>query len=294
MANFQQHKYKWQRMAKIWALFSKPGRPSQEDIKNFDILLKIAIKNKKEPTILVLGATPEIRKLLYIYSKNKGAKIICADMLEDNYRAMSSFIKKKNPKEKLVKVNWLELSKKIKQNSIDVVIGDYVRGNVGGFEDNFYKEIKKILTGGGYFIVRDQWMTGRVRKKIKLETELKRLTQKVKNKELTVNEASSYFANHVIFAGWFKNKENKISLSYFEKEINDFALKVRASKDKTLRLVFNWFLRSWWQMKDKYWINYSKGGLLKIIKKHFKVEKILFSNDYEIAKESPIFLLRKS
>ena len=92
---FKTHQKKWERMAELWNEFSKPGRPSKDDIKNYNQLLKIALDKIISPKILILGVTPEIRNLLYKYSQTKNAEIICVDMTKDMYMAMNKFIKHK-------------------------------------------------------------------------------------------------------------------------------------------------------------------------------------------------------
>lgn len=290
---FKKHQQKWQRMAKLWAEFTKPGRPSKEDIKNYAILLHSVIKDINSPQIILFGSTPELRNLFYKFSKNQDAQIICIDMTDAMYKAMSGFVRYKNKNEKFVKSNWLKLSSKIKPKSIDVVIGDYLLGNVGGFEDKFLKEIKKILKNNGNFITRTQIMDG-IKKEINFYKDFKKVCSQVKQKKISIKEASSYFANIIILQGWHLNKENKTSLSFFSnKEFSDLDNKIKTHRDVIELKVLNQFYKSWWQMKDKYWTNYKQSELEKKIKKHFEIKKVLYSKDYNIVKQSPIYLLKK-
>ena len=41
--NFRNHQYRWQEMSKLWNEFSPPGRPSEDDIKNYDYFLNFNI-----------------------------------------------------------------------------------------------------------------------------------------------------------------------------------------------------------------------------------------------------------
>ena len=289
---FKKHQEKWGRMSKLWNKFSKPGRPSEDDIRNYDQLLRTALKNKISPKVVVLGATPEIRILLDKYSKRQSAEIYCVDMTKDMYQAMSALIKNKNPKENFISSNWIEISKKIKPKSIDVVIGDYVIGNVGGSEDKFLKEVSKILKKDGCFITRAQIMDG-IKNKFNIIKELQRNSQQAKKGQILIKEASSYFANNLILYTWYLNKENKISLSFIAdekfKELDD---KVRAKGNSIEKRVLNKFHQSWFLMKDKYWINYKRSKLESILKNNFKIQEMLLSHDYEIAPQSPVYLLR--
>ncbi|OIO07316.1 hypothetical protein AUJ27_02780 [Candidatus Falkowbacteria bacterium CG1_02_37_44] len=78
---FKKHEQKWARMALVWEEFAKPGRPSKDDIKNYELLLNIAVKNTDSPRVIILGATPELRNMLHGLSRNINAEIICVDMI---------------------------------------------------------------------------------------------------------------------------------------------------------------------------------------------------------------------
>lgn len=292
MKKFKNHEKKWERMARLWKEFSKPGRPSKGDIKNFFLLAEAILAGKKSPKILVLGSTPEVRDMLFYFREKLKAKIVCADMTKDMYLAMRGFVKKKNKNEVFIETNWLKISDKIKNSSIDLVIGDFVIGNVGGFEKELLNEISKILKKNGYFITRAQIIDGiKLRKNLYLE--LKRQAKAVERKKINIKEASSYFANNVICSGWHLNKENKTSLAFFpEKSYSNLDVRVKKNKNKIEQKVLNQFYKSWWLMKDKYWIVYRKNKLEAIIKHYFNIKKELHSNDYEIAKISPIYLLK--
>lgn len=293
MNKFKSHEKKWERMARLWNEFSKPGRPSAGDINNFFILAKSILAEKLSPKILVLGSTPEIRDMLYYFKKRLNARIICADITKDMYLAMGNFIKKKNQNEKFVKTNWLKLTDKTKENSIDLAIGDFIIGNVGGFEKELLNEISTVLKKSGHFITRVQIIDG-VKPRKNLYLELKRQAKAMEQKKINIKEASSYFANNIICSGWFLNKENKTSLSFFpEKSYSDLDLKVKNNNNKNEQKVLGQFYKSWWLMKDKYWVVYKKKKIEAIINKYFKIEKELYSTDYEIAKISPIYLLKK-
>ncbi|PJB18558.1 hypothetical protein CO115_04255 [Candidatus Falkowbacteria bacterium CG_4_9_14_3_um_filter_36_9] len=42
---FKKHEQKWARMALVWEEFAKPGRPSKDDIKNYELLLNIVVRD---------------------------------------------------------------------------------------------------------------------------------------------------------------------------------------------------------------------------------------------------------
>ena len=288
---FKNHRQKWQRMAKLWKEFAKPGRPSKDDIKNYYFFLHSILKNKKFPQIVILGSTPELRELLFKFKKLE-ANVICFDMDENVYQAMNVFVQHKNKKERFIQSNWLNISQKIRPKSVDAVMGDYVIGNIGGYEDKFFSEIKKILQPNGYFITRAHYKKHTIKKIDNFYNELKRLSKKVKLRKLLIPEASSYFALNIMFQGPLVNSYNKISLSLYTDKLNNVGNKVKYCDNLATKLVFKKFKNSWWRMKDKYWTNYRQDILENKIKKYFQIEKVLYSRDYDIAKISPIYLLK--
>ncbi len=286
--NFKNHRTKWQRMARLWARFSKPGRPSQDDIKNYNELLGVALGKIKNPKVLVLGVTPEIRNLLYKY---KNTKVYCVDMTIDMYRAMDVFIRYQNKREKFIQSNWLSISRKVK--NIDVVIGDYVSGNIASHFDKFLLEIKKVLKPGGYFIVRDLLIADSTKPIKSISLVFRKVVDKFDKGKLSLKDASSEFANEFVLKSWFLKNNNTCSISYFAEGINRLFVVVKNSGTKSEKKVLNYFKNSWWQINDKYWTITIKAKQERIYSKHFKIKQILYSKDYKLSKESPIYLLQK-
>jgi len=282
------HQQKWQRMAKLWEEFTEPGRPSKDDISHYNALTKIALKSVKNPKIILLGCTPEIRDMLYKYSVSLGAEVICVDMVEDMYKSMNRLIKYHNKKERFVKSNWINL--KFPKNSIDIVIGDFVLSNVDNeFQAKFLQGINRILKNDGYFINRDCVIKDNLRFNTP-DRMLKKYAKKVADKEITIKQANSWFANSILWASWFKSNNETDSLKYFKEEIEK--LKKEVDMGTIEKIIFNKFLSSWWLMRDKYWTMHRLEDNKRIIKKYFKIERIKYSKDYDLAKVAPIYFLK--
>lgn len=138
----------WKGWWKLWTKIGPPWRPSKKDIKFWEN--KILKLKKKNPKVLVLGSTPEIRDML---AKNG----ITPTLLEANqsmFEAMTKLRKNAKGKEKLVIGDWLKADKIFKKNSFDVVIGDLPHCNIA-IKDwpRFFTGIYNILKPGGYFLV---------------------------------------------------------------------------------------------------------------------------------------------
>ncbi|MDD4902056.1 MAG: class I SAM-dependent methyltransferase [Patescibacteria group bacterium] len=288
-SKFKKHREKWQTMSKLWRLLSSPGRPSREDLKNYDKFLKIALQGKKNAVIVVYGSTPEIRDLLSRYSQKQGAKVSCLEMTKDMFIAMTSMVKKKNNREKFVEGNWIVAAKVIKPGSVDVCIGDYLLGNIGGHESEFFSQAKKILKSDGYFITRN---LTRAEKQASRgpEKELKKQAKRVAQGKLSVRVAAGFFANNLLLNSSLTNE--KATLLIYDQEIRALQDKI-SSLSKTEQKVFRYFCKSWWMVKEKFWTYLAQKKGERMMKKYFKIRKILYSSDYDFAEHSPFYLLSK-
>jgi len=143
----------WRQITKDYARLVIPNRPSTQDCENYGKLIKSALGNKKNPKILVLGSTPEIRSLLYTYTVLQGAQVICIDVNPAMYRAMTSFVTKTNLQEKFYRRNWLATG--FPGNYFDLIMGDEIICNIPKkIHDNLFQEISRVLKDGCYFITR--------------------------------------------------------------------------------------------------------------------------------------------
>ena len=57
----------WKQIAKTWKLLSFPWRPNKENLADYEKFILKSIKGVKNPRVLLLGATPEIRDMLAKY-----------------------------------------------------------------------------------------------------------------------------------------------------------------------------------------------------------------------------------
>jgi len=98
----------WQKITRDYCKFVIPDRPSFDDTRNYAIAINQVLKNKKEPKILVMGSTPEIRRFLFTYTCLFKAQVYCVDFSPNMYQSMTDFINKAELKEKYIKANWLK------------------------------------------------------------------------------------------------------------------------------------------------------------------------------------------
>jgi SAM-dependent methyltransferase len=137
----------WNSLAKMWALQTAPWRPTKKEIDIYEVFLKRALKNKKNPKVLILGATPELRDLC--------AKLeIKSDIIDVNpnmIRAMTELLEISDGKEKVYIGNWMDMP--FSDNQYDLLMCDHGMQHIPYDKWKiFFKEIKRILKPEGFFI----------------------------------------------------------------------------------------------------------------------------------------------
>lgn len=129
----------------VWKKVEPPFCPSKGEIKFYEKAIK-KILGRKNPRVLVLGATPEIRDLL---AKYKNLNVYVININVPVYQAMTRLMKKKNPKEKLVVADWLKMP--FKKNTFDLSLshGAFSVINLKNHQ-KLYQNIKRVLKKDGY------------------------------------------------------------------------------------------------------------------------------------------------
>lgn len=139
-------KNSWDAMAKLWASYSVPAKPSPVEIKFYEARLKSLLLKNKNIRALVLESTPELRDLLAKYHINT----TFVDNNNLSIKAMTQLMKRKNIKERAMVGDWLKMP--FKANSFDVVLSDASQDNIKFSEFNkFFNLIYKILKPNGYW-----------------------------------------------------------------------------------------------------------------------------------------------
>lgn len=111
----------------------------------------VAVKKKnKQANVLILGATPETRDLILKHKLN----LTSIDQNREMIKRMSDLMEYKSAKEKIVMANWLKMP--LPDNNFDLVLGDGVSNNISyGQQENFFKEIKRVLKPDGVMLLRE-------------------------------------------------------------------------------------------------------------------------------------------
>ena len=142
----------WKTMANNWNLFCSPGRPSPRNILDYEKLFQSTIKKRKNPKILILGATPELRDLL---NKFKKAEVCICDINIEMILAMTELMKKKKAVEREIwmKANWKDMP--LKKDYYDVILGDYIT-SAFPLKDHaeLFNKLRSVLNKNGCFVSR--------------------------------------------------------------------------------------------------------------------------------------------
>jgi SAM-dependent methyltransferase len=138
----------WKAVADMWnAVFAPPSRIYPGEVRKYSEWLSKLKKNGVKA--LVLGATPELRDIL----AELGYEVTILDINNEMIQAMTSLLKVKNPKERVVVGNWLE--NPLPSGSFDLVIGDAVLPNVMWEErTKLLREVHRVLRPNGVFVTR--------------------------------------------------------------------------------------------------------------------------------------------
>jgi len=135
----------------IWRKFPPPIRPSLDDQRVYEDCIK-RIKGRKNPSVLILGVTPELRRLAIRYS----CIVTAADIHTVMIKAMNYLMDNFGPvrhDEAVVKSNWLAMP--FKRGSHDLIIGDCSINNLTRTEtERLLIELKQLLKKDGYVCIR--------------------------------------------------------------------------------------------------------------------------------------------
>ena len=262
----------WQKTAKMWQKVKPTYRPSKIEIELFEKFLKKVLKEmgRKDFKVLVLGATPEVRDLLAKYRLD-------ATLLDANkimFKAMSQLIKKKNPRERFVRGNWLKMP--LKNSSFDLVISDHPTSSIEYKNaDKFFSEIQRILKPQGFFIID-----------IHINAELPPLTtdEYIETYRKDPSKWSSNFDNHVLAQyRTIMGYENYYNPKTFRSQWGklDKMLRLRYKSGKLTKKEYNNLICG---LGENYIFNfYTKKAAEKVIKKYFKIL------NYQHIKAHPVY-----
>jgi len=140
----------WKRIAQTWKAFGPGARPSKGNIKTFEKWILKYTRGKKSPRVLVMGATPEIRDML---ARHRHVQVTILDVNLEMMRAMTELMRESSEREVWVRADWLTAP--LEHGYFDVVIGDYIKGNLPyAKQPALYHNIAHWLKPNGVYMER--------------------------------------------------------------------------------------------------------------------------------------------
>lgn len=148
------HSKPWRYLAaRLKKLYVPPGRPSPDDLAGYRRLLRKAIRGKKNPRALILGATPDLRDLLF----DEGVHCTMMDLTMKMIVEMTQIRKRHDPEEIIVKANWLRHP--LAPHQFDAILGDFVVAQLPWkLQHQFFVSVRDMLKPNGSFITRVEYL----------------------------------------------------------------------------------------------------------------------------------------
>lgn len=151
--------FSWREILEIWKNFLPPIRPSIMDQQVYEDYIK-KIKPRQGSKVLILGVTPELRRLAFKHC----CRVVAVDFHTVMIKAMNRLISdleyaKYN--EVIVKGYWLAMP--FRRGEFDLILGDCSLNSLTKAEtQSLLKELKRLLKKDGYMCMRvvifpDKW-----------------------------------------------------------------------------------------------------------------------------------------
>ncbi len=279
----------WQKITRDYCKFVIPNRPSLDDTRNYAIAINQVLKNKKEPKILVMGSTPEIRRFLFTYTCLFNAQVYCVDFSPNMYKSMTDFINKAELKEKYIKASWLKTG--LKDNFFDLAVGDEVICNIEPKKHKgLFQETSRILKKDGYWVTRHNMY---LPNQAKPKTIILNIVKDLKQKKYSFQEAIHYLFITLFYSLVQTNKQHRLNQAEQMKEMRKVYKTLKNDLDKrVLKELIKHFQGNWQSTYSYHWYVLSKKDSEKELREFFTIKKILTPRDYITAKNSPIYLLK--
>ncbi len=283
----------WENISKDYSKLLIPNRPSQDDCRNYGLLINKVLKKKNNAKIMVMGATPELRRILYTYEFLQQGEVFCVDVSSEMYKAMSDFLMKADFKEKFLKRSWLDT--KFKNETFDLIVGDEVICNINKKEhNNLFQEIGRILKDSGVWITRHNFYTEQV-KKINVKKILLNLARKIYIGEYCFQQAANILYPDLFYYESCVNQGNNSTISHLKIMEHEYRRSFKNHKfNQIIKELIAFYERNIVSMCGDYkWYVLSEKESEQELKNYFIIKEKVYAQDYPSVKCSSIYLLKK-
>lgn len=258
--------------------------PLPFEVATYRRLLRRALRGKRSPVVLILGATTELRDLVISCGATSIAVDISADMLEQLTAVMRY---RDDSRNLFIKGDWLKLGELLQPGSFDAVLADVSFNNVPPAKHRaLFMTIARLLKSNGQFITRNF-----VYLPEKGDDTLAVIQHKYRTKRLNWLWLIIHVGQYSPWRGQIYSPKTKIlKIS----RVFDFLL--AALKRKTLSVSPEDFKKLLNVKQHAYHVNhisFPEKEWLAMVKRHFIVQGRISHRRYEWTQYAPIWNLKK-
>ncbi|MDO8581662.1 MAG: hypothetical protein Q7S16_02190 [bacterium] len=144
--------YEGSARATLRAKRAASSAPSLREQRTYARVLHRALRGKKNPRVLVLGATPELRDIVLA----SGATCLAVDWSVKTLIAMHEVMHHANNEgNSMMRCDWKTMDRFLSQKSFDAIMGDVSLSNINFFaQQKVLSNCAKLLKRGGMAILR--------------------------------------------------------------------------------------------------------------------------------------------
>lgn len=279
----QQTSFPWKQIAADWnRYFTIPSRPSPEEVDQYSRWVKSLVHGKGDQRGLVLGATPELRDILFTCN----VEVHAMDMNMEMLLGMTELLKYKNPDEVIIKSNWL--ANPLASDHFDFVLGDAVFPNIPWDARNtLFNEVVRVLKPGGHFINRAFFIPEE-----KPYKDLEQVLESYASRESSYRTATELVLDLQMLT--YDPADHLGSMKKVKKVLQPLrtsdGFQVSSSSLRgTLNIVWNDWLQS---ASEKVWVYFYEHEEEDEYRRHFKSMKRFLAQDHAQVVATPMYLLQ--
>lgn len=275
---------KWNlELAKVWHNFEAPSRPSDSEIEVYRKYFKEVKEKYPNSKVLILGSTPEFRRLAY----EEGLKTTIVDWDKEYYEEISnefsdSLKDQIKLNETLVESRWQDMNF---NKGFHIVIGDLALGNVAPSEiQNVIERVYNSLEDQGYFLGKTI---------LEFENRMQDYKEVLK-KYYDIKKSAPFikpyaYTMYALTINSYDKKNGKVDFQAIYQKVKDCYQKQIIKED-----ILDTYSGER-PFEDSLNINfyvYSYKKYVRFIKKHFNIERIEYSEDV-YTKDFPLIICKK-
>ncbi len=252
-----------------------PTAPSIGEQKTYEKFLKQALKNKKNPKVLILGVTPELRNI----ALKNNCQVVSIDISQEIIKAMKTSIKYKGfKKEKVINDNWLTVP--LLKNSFDLVMGDAPLTNLLSVNEvrKLLFKVRKVLKPDGFLLLRE--LIHLSNKK----APFKKIVSDYRKNKIKWEDFFMDLRFYTFFNKAYNPKNKLLSADKIFQEIEKKYQQGELTKKEYQRIMI---LES--RIKN---LVLFKGKFAKLLKENFSIISIKIDKEFRFSQYLPIYLLK--